>query len=107
MSLFLFYSIILAIILIVGYIILGVRNKKSTTLEDIVQIFFGGLGVCTAIRLIGFVLSGQFSILVKQVKNDNIFSFSEEDAVYIVLGGIAIGWVSVQTMLGSFKKVAN
>lgn len=101
-----FWSIISGLILIAIYTALGIFNKKSMPLlEDIIQVFLGAVGLFGAIRLMGLVLSGQFSILVRQTTKNSILSFSEEDVVLIMIGGLAVAWVSLQTIIASYKKV--
>jgi hypothetical protein len=101
-----FWSIISGLILILIYTILGIFNKKSMpSLEDIIQVFLGAVGFFGAIRLMGLVLSGQFSTLLKQTTKNSVLSFSEEDVVLIMIGGLAVAWVSLQTIIASYKKI--
>jgi hypothetical protein len=68
-------------------------------------VFIGAASMSGALRLIGFVLTGPFSKLVSQRPDNSWWTLSSEDAVFIVIGGLALGWVSVQTIWDTFGKI--
>jgi hypothetical protein len=106
MSRVLFFALISATLSVIAYVFLAIRNKKLPELADGIQIFVGVVGLFGAFRLTGFAFSGQFSLLVKQSPKNTVFSFSEDDVTLIVVGGIAVAWVSIQTIIASYRKIS-
>jgi hypothetical protein len=100
-----FAGLIVAILSVGAYVIVAVRNKNKPELADGIVVFIGAVSVFGALRLVGCALTGQFSKLASLNYDYSLWSLSSEDAVFVVIGGIALAWVSVQTMWESFAKV--
>lgn len=95
----------LAICAVFIYIVTAARNGKKPELVDAIVVFIGAVSVFGAIRLIGFVFTDQFGAIVQTNHAHSLWSLGAEDAVLVVIGGIALVWVSAQTMIESFAKV--
>jgi hypothetical protein len=51
------------------------------------------------------VFTGQFSQLTVGTQTKSIWALVPDDAVQIVLGGFALAWVSIETILQSFDNI--
>jgi hypothetical protein len=105
MSLFVLASLVLAFSIIVIYLVTAAYKKKRPELNDAVIILIGTGGAVSATRIIGFVLTGQFSRLIAAPSDPGIWSLVPDDAGLIAIGGLALALVSIQTIFESFKKV--
>jgi hypothetical protein len=105
MSVFILIGLMLALCIVAIYLGTATYRKKRPELTDAVIIFIGTGGAVSAVRIIGFVLTGQFSHIIGTPSNLGIWALVPDDATLIVVGGLALGWVSIQTILESFKKV--
>jgi hypothetical protein len=98
-------GLVVAILAVVVYVIAGVRNRKKPELADGIVVFIGAVSVFGAIRLIGCALTGQFAKIAPAQHDSGWWILSSEDAVFVVIGGIALAWVSIQTIWESFAKI--
>jgi hypothetical protein len=105
MNVFVLTGLALATLSIIFYVLLGYYNKKVPILNDAVVIFLGVGGIVSAIRIIGAVFSGQFAELPITDGRHSVWSLVPDDAIQIVLGGVALAWVSAQTIVGGFRGV--
>ncbi len=87
------------------YLPTALYRKKRPELNDAVVVFLGAGGVVSAIRIIGAVFTGQFSQLTVGTQTKSIWALVPDDAVQIVLGGFALAWVSIETILQSFDNI--
>jgi len=87
------------------YLATALYKKKRPELNDAVVVFLGAGGVVSAVRIIGAVFTGQFSQLTVSTQTKSIWTLVPDDAVQIVLGGFALAWVSIETILQSFDNI--
>jgi hypothetical protein len=80
-------GLVLGGVLVPTYVIR--RRHDSPKLEVAVTLFISGVAIATGVKLIAVCATAS-----------NIKPFGTEDRVYIVIGGLALIWVSVQTILG-------
>jgi hypothetical protein len=102
---FIFLGLISGLILVVIYLLLARRNAEKPELADAINIIFGTMGFFGSIRLMGFVFSGEFVNFLKAPHADTVWSLTDEDATLLVIGGLALAWVSIQTIIDSFSKI--
>jgi hypothetical protein len=107
MSLFILISLVLALCIILCYVVTATYKKKRPELNDAVIILLGTGGAVSAVRIIGFVLTGQFSRIIVTTSDPGIWSLVPDDAALIVIGGLALAWVSAQTIFESFNKMGQ
>lgn len=107
MNLLLLAGLVIAILAVAVYVGMAAKKNKRPELVDGIVVFIGAVSVLGAIRLIGFVVTGQFAKIASTHQNDSLWSLSSEDAVFVVIGGIALAWVSIQTIWESFAKVTK
>ncbi|HKI03090.1 MAG TPA: hypothetical protein VKK31_14030 [Thermoanaerobaculia bacterium] len=105
MNLLLLAGLVIALLAVIVYVSVAAQKNKRPELVDGIVVFVGAVSVLGAIRLIGFVFTGQFAQVTSAPHNGSLWSLSSEDAVFVVIGGIALAWVSVQTIWESFTKV--
>jgi hypothetical protein len=103
MSRYLIAGLILGAICSLIYTIVTVYNiKKMPGLADIVQIFLSAIGILGGIKVIWFVISGDFSNIVKTYSQKSTLSISEDDTAYFFIGGLALSWVSLDAIVRQF-----
>jgi len=107
MSPFVLAGLILAVMSVGCYLAAAFYKKKRPELNDAVVVFLGAGGVVSAVRIIGAVFTGQFSQLTVTTQAKSIWTLVPDDAVQIVLGGFALAWVSIETILQSFGNIEN
>lgn len=94
-----------ALLTFVSYLVIAVRRKKQPQLVDAIIIFLGCSGLPGAARLIGFPFTDQFTTLTTVNNHSSLWALSSEDSAFLIIGGIALGWVCVQTVIESFSKL--
>jgi hypothetical protein len=98
-------GLVLALAAVVAYVVTAAYKQKKPELVGGIVVFIGAVGIPGAVRLIGFVFTDQFTNVAALSHSSSWWSLSLEDAVFLVIGGIALAWVSVQTIWESFDKV--
>lgn len=93
---YLLVGFILGAILIAVRVALGVKCNRRPGLENAVVLMISALSIATGVKVIKICVTA-----------DSLKPFADEDRVYIALGGLALIWVSVGTILAGFKKTAN
>jgi len=105
MNLLSLVGLIVATFVVGMYVAVAVRNQKKPELGEGLKVFVGAVSVFGAIRLFGCALTGQFSRLASSNAGDTLWSLSSEDAVFVVIGAIALAWVSIQAVWEGFASV--
>jgi thiol:disulfide interchange protein len=105
MNRLLLVGLIMAIFAVLVYIVTAAKNSRKPELVDAIVIFVGTVSLLGAVRLMGFVFTGQFAAVTKATHSENLWSLSSEDSVLVIIGGVALAWVSVQTVIESFAKI--
>jgi hypothetical protein len=105
MNLFILIGLVASACLIIIYVLVAARTKRRPELNDAVIIILGTGGAVSAVRLMGVVLSGNLVDELPHVSIHTFWSLEPDDAVQVFLGALALGWVSIQTIFESFKKV--
>ncbi len=100
-------GLVIALVAVGAYVATAAVKKKKPELVDGIVVFVGAVSIAGAVRLIGFVFTEQFTKIASMSHSSSWWSLSLEDAVFLVIGGIALAWVSVQTIWDSFTKVAK
>ncbi len=86
-----------------AYVLTAIRSKKTPALADVIQIVLSGVGTLGGFKIALFVLSGEFTGLIKTHSQQATLSISEDDTVYFFVGSVALVWVSVETIYRQFK----
>jgi hypothetical protein len=107
MSPFTLAGLVLAGFSVCAYVVLAWQRGKRPELNDVVVVFLGAGGVVSAIRIIGAVITGHFSKSPIAPANDSVWTLVPDDAAQIVLGGVALAWVSLQTILQIFITIGR
>jgi hypothetical protein len=98
-------GLVIGIVAVVAYATFAASRRKKAELVNGIVVFVGAVSIAGAVRLIGFVFTEQFAKIAATSHSTTWWSLSLEDAVFLVIGGIALAWVSVQTIWESFAKV--
>lgn len=105
MNRFLLAGVVVAILTVSSYVATAAWKGRRPDLNDGIIVFLAAVSVPGAVRLVGFALTEQFARILAATSADVLWSLSSEDAVFVVIGGITLGWVSVQTIWENFAKL--
>ena len=86
------------------YLLSAACLKKKPDLGAAINIVISTVGAVGAARLIGFIFTDQFRIIIA-MGSASMWSLSAEDAVFLFVGGLALGWVSCQEVLRNFRAL--
>lgn len=104
-----FWGLAVGLVVCLLYIGTALCRKKKPELSQAANLVFSAIGAVGAVRLIGFVFTGNFSAMVKMAATaasvDLMWNISDEDAAFLVIGGIALAWVSIQAIWQAFAEV--
>jgi hypothetical protein len=98
-------GVVVAIICLAAYLLIAVVKKKQPDLSDALIIVISALAVPGAIRVFLTALRPEFWAVMKQVPQSEALSLSSEDAVFILVGSIALLWLAVSAGFQPFKKI--
>jgi len=102
-----FGGLIFGLAMFVAYICRAFHLKKRPDLTEGGSVFIGSIALASAVRLIGFALTGEFNKLVKLSHDDGWWAANSEDVAFIVLGGAALAFISCDAVIKSFKKLTE
>ena len=91
--------------MVVAYVGCALRKKKKPDLAAATNIAISAVGATGAVRLIGSVFTGDFMRVVAASNNGSWWSLSAEDAIFVFVGGLALGWVSCQAIWQGFAEI--
>jgi hypothetical protein len=92
---YLLAGFVLGVVLIVVYVGTTVKEGKPR-LETAAGLLLSAVGVCTGGKVIKICVVAH-----------SLAPFADEDRVYIALGGVALIWVSCQTIWNSLFRTAT
>ena len=85
---------------IVVYLSICGRYKKNPALAHAIELLISSLGVSTGVKIGYMVLSGELSAAMKP----GTTVLTPDDLYYFVIGGFALIWVSIDTIV---KRIWN
>jgi hypothetical protein len=100
-----FAALLLAVLSVGIYVAIAAWNEKSPELPAAIVIFIATFSLLGAARLVGLALTDQLEKIASRPEDDALSNLSPEDAALLVIGGIALAWVSVQAMMESFAGI--
>lgn len=92
---------------VVGYVCFAYRCRAKPDLARATNIFISFVSLAATVRLLGFALSGEFADSLKAQPQGNSWSVSADDTLFIVLGSLALAWVSVQTVWAYYDELVK
>lgn len=92
MSVYVLGGFTLGLALIAAYIRVATKRGEAPDLTVAVILMLSALSVTTGIK-----------VIVLCVTADSVKPFTEEDRIYIALGGIALLWVSLMSISSAFQ----
>lgn len=109
MSSYLFAGLIVAVVLIVAYVVQASRKKRVADISKGLEIGLSTIGCTGGVKILVFVLTGEFSKLIKLGETSSLVTLklSEEDNVFLFIGGIALIWINAQIVLRQFKELSE
>jgi Ca2+/Na+ antiporter len=100
-------GLLLAVLSVVVYVVVALRHGKSPDLPSAITVFIAIFSLIAAARLVGIALTDQLETIASKTSEDTPWKLSPEDAAFMVIGGIAIAWVSIQAIVESFIKISG
>lgn len=89
----------------VVYVVVAACKRKKPDLGTAVNLLFTTVGATGAVRLLGFVFTDQFAAMARTVPSASVWGLSAEDAVFIMAGALALGWISCSAIWQGFAKL--
>lgn len=99
------FAFAIALLVVAAYFALAARRNKKVDLATVVNIFISTIAVQGGIRLVAFALSDQFRKAILSINVDSIWSLTPEDGVFVAVGGLALIWIALQSILQSFVNL--
>ena len=88
---YLLISIGLGTLFLTIYLILGIKQTKKLELADCIILFLSAAGIMAGTKVCILAL------------NSSLFSSMKDARLYVFIGGIAVIWASIQTLLKPFQ----
>jgi len=99
-------GILLALVSVLAYVLIALfRKKNPPLLVDAVAIIVGALAIPGAIRVSLAMSRPEFWAIVKSLPQADALSLSPDDAVFVMVGSLALVWVAVSSCVPLFKRV--
>lgn len=87
------------------YIIAALRWRGSADLATAINLLFSTAGAVGALRLIVFPFTDHFKTAVKAVADTSIWALSGEDGVFMVVGGLALLWITCHQVWKAIRSL--
>jgi hypothetical protein len=101
------FGLLLGLVIVVVYLLYAAARRRAPSLSSAANIAINSVGLAGSIRLIGCVLTEEFSAAATKFNAASWWSLSAEDAVFVAIGGLALGWVSIQGIWGGFAALVK
>jgi hypothetical protein len=92
---------------VLGYLAMAAAAKRKPSLGDAVLVVIGAFSIPGALKMVCFVFTDQFHTLAHSNTEQSAFALGEEDVVFLIIGAMALLWVSVQTIIDAFSKLGE
>ena len=93
MSGYVLAGVIAGLLLTAVHVVNSVRVGRSPSFETAAQLVLSGVGVGTGLKVLKICITA-----------DTLRPFSDGDRVYILLGGFALIWISVSTIVKNISS---
>jgi hypothetical protein len=100
-------GLVLAVLAVGIYVAFAVKHGKPPELSSAIIVFIGAFSLIGAARLMGFALTDQLEKITSKFNDNALWQLSPEDSALLVIGGIALAWVSIQAIVESFTKLSS
>jgi hypothetical protein len=84
-------GLVLGVVLVCIYLVLSVKAAPKADLAEALRLFFGCIGMATGAKVCGLAVGAV-----------SLGAITQNDRVYVFLGGLAAIWVCVQTVVRVF-----
>ena len=99
---FLLWGLVFGFLCLGFYVALSVFQKKTPVMAHGFELLLSGSGLFGGIKICWFVFGGELSKLIEAKPLGSLTSISPEDVIYFAVGGIALGWLSLETIVKRF-----
>ena len=97
------WGVLIAAVCILAYLVSRRRNGKKNEPFAVVNIAVSSPGLVGGVKLKVFACSGEFEKAAEATRGV-WWGLVETDALFVFLGGLALSWVSVLTIIRAFKE---
>jgi hypothetical protein len=94
MNKFLIIGLSIGVLCTIAYICLSVSAKKNPDLKRAFELFIAAVGITAGVKICWYVGTGHLGDSLKKAG----VPLADEDLVYFFLGGVALVWLSVDTI---------
>jgi hypothetical protein len=98
MSAFFILGLVAGMVFVLVYIGMVAMLKEAPELGAALELLVSALGVFGGIRVCSYILSGKISTTY----SGGAIALSEEDMTYFLVGGFALIWISLATVVRRF-----
>lgn len=99
-----YWSLAAALVMVLAYVAFAIRRGAKPELVSATHIAVATVGLGGAARLIGFVFFGDFT-KAADASDHGWWSLAHEDAIFLVVGGLALAWASCQQIVAGFIEL--
>ncbi len=92
------------LVCLVAHAALTLARKKVPALSNGLELLMAGCGLAGGLKILWLVFSGELSRFIEAKPLGTAPSLSSEDIIYFAVGGIALTWVSVATIIKGFSE---
>lgn len=104
---FLLWGLVCGFLAMVLYVTESLRRQKTPVLAHGMEMLLAGSGLSGGIKILWLVFGGELSRLIETKPAGLLTSISPEDVMYFAVGGIALGWLSIETMVKRFGTLST
>lgn len=101
------FAFVIGLPFVIGYICWSLKKGLRPELSQATHVLLGVMGVIVAIRMLGFTIAGDLSVLVAAQDSQSIWALTAEDGIFIGVGALAMAWVAVQSAYQAFSAIRN
>ena len=102
---FFLWGLIFGFVCLSAYIAGAVFRKKTPILGHGIELLASGSGLLGGIKLCWLVFDGELSRLIHAASNGLSSIIAPEDILYFLVGGVALGWISLESIIKRLHAV--
>jgi hypothetical protein len=100
-----YWDLAVGVGLFFAYVVWALCKRTKPDLPTGINIFAATAGVAGAVRLVGYSFTEAYKKLSETPLSNGMWSMSSDDIAFLVVGGLALGWVSCQQIWLAFADL--
>ena len=107
MSRFFLWGLICGAAFMAAYILISIFRRKTPQLSHGIELLVSGSGLLGGLKLCWLVFDGELSRMIQTAPASALAGIGYEDAVYFLVGGVALGWLSLETVIKRLRATLS